>query len=591
MTAGAVVMRSRRPTGDFGGSVRLGLGSGGRKMVGFGIEGPLGETVAAKIYTQYSDRSGDWDLICSKLDPALTLGCPGLNGRKHFGREETLFMRPIVRFRPSSAVDITFIGEYGTLKGDGTPSRVLNDPLSPTTFNSPVGREPRGGAEKLSINYVGYTDIVWYQGALEATWDVGPGIITSITGFRDVDYESAGESDGTPLDISRGGNAMKQHQFSQELRFAGQAFDGRFDYTVGAYYFEQSVNQLYSIRFFGPSNQRSQGKLDHKSWSVFAQGDFEFAPGAFLTLGGRYNWEKKPPLIARTVDCTLPPVQNQALFPFTCNLQPLTPAFKTWSNFTPKVGLTWKANPDVLVYASWTKGFRSGGYNIRTTGTVATESPGPYDPEVVKALELGVKADLFNRRARINAAIFQNRFTGLQRTVNEGPRNFITNAANATVEGAELEVTLLPVDTLALTANVGYLDARYKNYLLPLSNGTVLDLSGKQMIRAPKWSYTLAATHDLSLGSAGDLSSRVSYSHNGKTPMNDAGAYFTPGFNLLDASLSWSPAGRRDIKLSLWGKNLTNETYAVTGTVVRPVFTILYQSLPRHFGAEFSYKF
>ena len=99
----------------------------------------------------------------------------------------------------------------------------------------------------------------------------------------------------------------------------------------------------------------------------------------------------------------------------------------TWSNFTPKVGVSWKASPDVLLYASWTKGFRSGGYNIRTTG--ANELAGPYDQEVVKALEGGIKTELLDGKARVNLAVFHNKFDGLQRTVNSGLVNFIANVA------------------------------------------------------------------------------------------------------------------------------------------------------------------
>ena len=257
-----------------------------------------------------------------------------------------------------------------------------------------------------------------------------------------------------------------------------------------------------------------------------------------------------------------------------------------WKNFTPKVGLSWKPDPNVLVYASWTKGFRSGGYNIRTTG--ANEIAGPYDEEVVKAIEGGAKTTFWNGRARVNVAVFRNKFSGLQRTVNQGLVNFIANVASATVNGAEFESTVLPFPSLALTANVGYLDAKYDDYVLP---GTTINLAGKQLVRAPKWTWTLAATHDLDIGSAGVVSSRVAFSHSGRTPANDPGDYFAPAYDLLDASISWSPGKDSALKLSLWGKNLTNETYALTATYVGTLFTNLYQAPPRRYGAEAVYRF
>jgi iron complex outermembrane receptor protein len=377
---------------------------------------------------------------------------------------------------------------------------------------------------------------------------------------------------------------MKQHQFSEELRFAGKAFDDKLDFTLGAYYFQQRMEQYYHVIFFGASNQRSGGILNHKTWSVFAQGDYEVMPGLFLTAGGRYTRETKRASTGRTSECTTALV---------CTFTP--EGSKTWSNFTPKVGVSWKATQDVLVYASWTKGFRSGGYNIRTTGarfnpanpTAAFESAGPYDQEVVKALEGGIKTEFLGGKARVNVAAFHNTFTGLQRTVNSGLVNFIANVAAATIDGAEVEATVLPFANLALTANVGYLDARYDDYILP---GTTTNLRGKQLIRAPKWTYALAATHDLSLGSAGVLTSRVSLNYSGRTPANDPGNYFAPAYHLVDASLSWSPRDNDAVKVSVWVKNLTNEKYALTATYVGTLFTNLYQAPPMRWGADVTFR-
>ena len=558
VTGGAVLMRSRRPTGEFGGVAKAGIGSGGRIQFAAGVEGPLDDTLAAKVFASYSNMDGDYDNI--------TTG-------KHHGADKTWAIRPIISWRPNAGTDITLIGEHGKTNGDGVASRIIDNPAQ-LLYTQGV-REPRGGAEKLSINFDGDTRIRWDQVVLDANDDVGPGTVTSITGYRDVSYFSTGDTDGSERETARAINKMDQHQFSEELRYAGKALDDKLDFTIGAYYLEQRIEQYYHVIFFGASNQRSGGILHHKTWSVFAQGDFEFAPDLFLTAGGRYNWEKKSSLNARTPNCDLNLV---------CTFS--DSGSKVWKNFTPKVGLSWKASPDVLVYASWTKGFRSGGYNIRTTG--ASELAGPYDEEVVKALEGGIKTEFLDGRARVNIAAFHNKFSGLQRTVNSGLVNFIANVAAATVNGFEFESTVLPFENLAINANVGYLDAKYDDYVLP---GTTTNLKGKQLVRAPKWSWTLAATHDLDLGKTGVITTRASYSHSGKTPANDPGNYFAPAYELLDASISWSPSADSGVKVSIWGKNLTNEKYALTATYVGTLFTNLYQALPRRYGAEVTYKY
>ena len=188
----------------------------------------------------------------------------------------------------------------------------------------------------------------------------------------------------------------------------------------------------------------------------------------------------------------------------------------------------------------------------------------------------------------MNVSVFQNKYSGLQRTVNDGLVNFIANVAEATVKGVEFEGSILPFENLALTASVGYLDAKYDDYILP---GTTTNLAGKQLIRAPEWTYALAITHDLDLGSAGMLTSRASYYHSGKTPANDPGDYFAPAYDLLDASLTWRPVRPEGLEVALWAKNLTNEKYALTATYVGTLFTNLYQAPPRRYGAEVTYRF
>src|SRR5690606_20965547 len=172
----------------------------------------------------------------------------------------------------------------------------------------------------------------------------------------------------------------EQDQFSEELRFASQAFDGKLDYTVGVYYFEQKMDQQYRLDLFGNPTFLTNGELDHETASAFAQGDYEFVPGVFLTAGLRYTWERKRAKIARGNNCD---TAFNCTFPFRDSHE--------WNNLSPKLGLSWKITDDILAYASWTKGFRSGGYNTRTTG--ATESPGPYDEEIVRSYEVGLKSE------------------------------------------------------------------------------------------------------------------------------------------------------------------------------------------------------
>ncbi len=378
---------------------------------------------------------------------------------------------------------------------------------------------------------------------------------------------------------------LDQDQFSQELRYASTALDGRLDYTLGFYYFEQSMEQFYHVLFFGNPALRSRGKMDHDSTSLFAQADYEIVPDVFLTLGGRYTWEDKEAENASFSDCV------STGSDLACNLSDT--GSESWNNFSPKVGISWQATEDLLLFASYPQGFRSGGYNIRATDD--NTSPGPYDEEEVTAYEAGIKTTLLDGKARVNAAVFYNEYTDLQRTRSVGIENFIDNVAEASTRGAELEVTFLPSDNLALIASVGLLDAEYDKYpdLDVDFDGTPdpEQAKGLQLVKAPDLSYNLTAIHDLSLAGAGELSTRISYTYNDETPVNDQNTFFLDEWELLDASMTWRPDIENDIEVSIWGKNLTDETYAESGTYVHNLWSNLYQALPRRYGVELVYRF
>lgn len=563
VTGGAVVMRSRRPTGDFGGLTRLGVGSGGRRLAAAAIEGTVTPTLAGKIFTQFSDQDGDFTNLAAGDD---------------FGAERNTFVRPTLRWRPNGDLDIRLIGEHGKTTGDGAAARVLNDPATLATRTDIVGPS---ATDDLAVDIEGRTEIEWKQLVLDANWSIGDGTLTSATGYRDVSYFSQGE-EGSAAPLVNSFNWMEQDQFSEELRYAGKAAGDKLDYTVGLYYFEQDLQQRYRLDLFGVTRFLPHGMLDHRTASIFAQGDYQFIDRWFLTLGLRYTWEEKSAVIARGNNCDS---NFNCVFPFRDE--------ESWDNTSPKIGLNWQINDDVLAYVSWTKGFRSGGYNTRTNG--ATESPGPYDAETVKAYEAGVKTEFLQRRARLNIAAFHNEYSDLQRSVLNPLTlsNSIANAAEATIDGAELEFSVLPVTGLTLTGSVGYLDARYDNFdLLDVDlNGTPDPgrARGLQLIRAPEWTSAASATYDLDAGDVGLFTARVAYSYTSKAPIDDANSRFLDSYGLLDASLGWNSLGER-LTISAWGKNLTNELYATTGSR-SALFTNIYQGLPRIYGLELVYRF
>ena len=142
-----------------------------------------------------------------------------------------------------------------------------------------------------------------------------------------------------------------------------------------------------------------------------------------------------------------------------------------------------------MLYASWTQGFRSGGFNIRqTVGAL----PGPYDEEQADAYEVGFKSEFAANRLRLNGALFYNDYSDLQRTVvSEEGFQTVLNAAEATISGVELELSWLVTDNFLLQGSYGYIDTELQDFLNP---GTGQVISGTEIAFVPDYQLNLSAT-------------------------------------------------------------------------------------------------
>lgn len=271
-----------------------------------------------------------------------------------------------------------------------------------------------------------------------------------------------------------------------------------------------------------------------------------------------------------------------------------------------------------MVYATYSEGFRSGGFNGRATGA---NSSGPYDPESVESFEVGFKTVWMDNTFQLNGSIFTVDYTDKQEEVvlpgTDGAvtLTIVQNAASVSMDGLELESVWVPTDGLTLTANLGILDANYDSYLVVDGSGNTLDKSGFDLRRAPEMTLALGALYEHSLGNGDFVVTSLNYrwkddycvagnnkgieSHYGSNPACNE------SFGILDASLSYESDNWR---ISLFGKNLTDEDYilhfldvastvsATSATNSAPVWAPGLWSFgtvnrPRHFGVELEFKF
>ena len=277
-----------------------------------------------------------------------------------------------------------------------------------------------------------------------------------------------------------------------------------------------------------------------------------------------------------------------------------------WGGWTPMANLAYQFNDDVMAYLTWSKGFRSGGYNGRPSISNPLVNLLPFKPEKVSSWEAGMKGTFLDRRLSVNLAVFNMDYTDMQmtnfRTVPDPatgrPEFFsvVSNAGEATIKGFELEVAAIPFSGLRLQAGFGLTDAEFDEFLADLnSDGNVTENSHLDMRRAPKYTYNLSAEYAFPLpAEGGDLSLRLDYSNRDdyfidvtNTPELEQSSY-----GLVNGRITYGlPDGKTTV--AVWGKNLADKRYLVGGIENIQLFGSVYRFYgePRMYGLTLTRSF
>jgi iron complex outermembrane receptor protein len=234
--------------------------------------------------------------------------------------------------------------------------------------------------------------------------------------------------------------------------------------------------------------------------------------------------------------------------------------------WSPKFGIEFRARPNLLTYASATRGFKTGGFNA-----TSPEAGRGFAPEWAWSYEAGAKAVFGGGRGKLNVAVFHTDYTDLQVQTPIRPNVFdISNAAAATINGVEVEASRLMGGGVQVGGYLAWLDATYDEYLALGAGNISVDVAGNKLTNAPAWSGHLWIDWTRSLGELGSLSIRAAATGRSTayfTPFNDTIQRQRP-FGLLDLSADFGPKHRRWF-VSAFARNLTNEDY-ITGSVGTP---------------------
>lgn len=435
----------------------------------------------------------------------------------------------------------------------------------------------------------------------KATYDIGSDMqLDYIFGWLKTDEEIYQDFDAAPLTLYHTDRPARWRQTTNELRLT-KGGAGPLSFVLGAYLWDSryTINLKNYIGFAGvPLLTSAQDVTQtNKSWAIYGEADYEFVDRLTLTLGARYTKDKKSSIVndlpvflyGTTVE------QNPiATFPGAISMS--APVRESWSKFTPRVSLRYEFSDDAMVYALWSRGYRGGGFNGRPSTIGAATIP--YDPETLDNFEAGFKAEFANGMVRLNGAAFLMKYDDMQQDLDvpapgtsTGRENRTINASSAEFKGIELDLTAIPVDGLTLRGNLGYLDAKYKDFTGDIySTGTPVDATFLKIRRAPKWTWSIGGTYEADIADnitawvTGDVhyigAHEITFLNNPN--LRNDGQY------LIDASVNL----RFDrTTLSLFGKNLANEDGWTIGYDVQGIWSYAAPRPRRTWGVALTQTF
>ncbi|MCY4013208.1 MAG: TonB-dependent receptor [Gammaproteobacteria bacterium] len=462
------------------------------------------------------------------------------------GAERARVLRPVLTWTPSDALDVTVIYKRGTSDGDG-----------PATQN-----RRRFAGFDFAIDEPGFSVVDWQHVIVEANRRAMPGggQVTNVFGWRTVGHESRADIDSTAEPIFHLLAFTEQEQVSNELRYTGW-FRGRWQTTLGVYVFAQDIRYREQRALLGTWGAPFGGDQEHWTAGAFWSNEFEFADGWILNVGGRYTVERKDVEVATASNAACVVTAGTGIADTRCRFD-----FRdgdSWRNFTPKIGLQRWLRPGVQFYGHYTRGFRSGGYNLRNTSPAA--APGPFDEEEQDAVEVGFKAEVADGRGRLNVSAFHTTVNGLQRQVTSadataGAFQVTANTADATIRGLEAEIVLALSESVRLDAFLGLADGRYDRVRHDLDgDGSTVGDDRLALPRLAPLTYGLGVGYGRDLGRLGRLTARLDLAHRDDSEITDDNRGTLDGGELVAASLELAPSSA--FSLTLYARNLFDTVF------------------------------
>ena len=594
-TGGAINIVTKRPTQDYEADASLEYGRFNALNVQAGVGGPLVKDVLAFRLAGTIVR-----------DDGYTLN--RLTG--HTGNNQDRYdVRGSLLWTPAPGFDADLQVHMGQSRGGSilaynrsiapqTPEATGADGLcAPAFYTSGQCTNILGYANTSKNLYEGDyrfegLDVVKVFGAtLTLSKDVGFADLISISAYQRAARNDQEDTDADPLQVISASYIARQETFSQELRLQSPSKE-RLRYVAGLYYahdYLSSSSQYDVLRDARPffdnlGDQLSAGvglfewplTQTTDSYAIFGQADYDLTPRLTLTGGLRYSDERKQFHYDSTAEGgTIP------FFDFEQT--------KSFSAISGRFSAQYKLTDAANIYASYNRGFKSGGFF--SGQTVDPADLGPYRNEQVNAYEVGAKTEWFGRKLRANVSGFYYDYTNLQvyQTIIRGALTvqYFTNASAARIYGGELELEATPVRHLDLSLGLSLLSAEYQDFV---SQGA--DYSGNTLPSAPTANLTASARYEHPLP-VGDFVSSVDLTYRSKVyfDTSNAARLTDPDRTFVNAQIGWRSPDRK-YELGVWARNLFDETNISDITPIPTLgFDVVSVGLPRTYGLYLRAKY
>ncbi len=572
--AGAVNVVSRRPSNQLEGSVNAlyEFNHNEAKITGV-LSGPISPDLGARVVGYY--RSMDGYFFNTKQN------------RKEPNVKEA-FVRGILDYDNSGRFSVDVKGEYAHFKTKGQPREIFGAVGTYNAiFSGPLFVDTKEDYVRADGGYASDNKI--FDVVVNANLELGDHVVTSTTGYLDykvremvdVDFVAISFLDGTALQED-------YQQFSQELRLTSPG-DQAFNYIAGIYYQNSKLDVKDQVEFnptflaFGPpfnalgdtSNDRVYSQTSDLI-SVFAQGELSLTDALRVTLGARFNHEKKTGqrdlvIVQGPLNTFNPAIVTATFRALNIEAHSISGELNE-DSFNPMANIQFDVTDDLMVYASFARGTKAGGFDVRSNSlpnstTVARPGSFIFTDERADNYEVGLKFK--SRSFAWNLSAYRTLYKDLQTNVFDGTLNFnVRNASGARTQGIETDIRWALDDHFTLSGALAYLDFEFTDFIegqcyylqVPDSPGGFCDYSGKRNTLSPKWSGNLngdfshAVSDSMKLG----INLNADFSSGYIAAANLDPRTYQDGYVKMGARIS---LGHIDNKwsIALIGRNLTDE--------------------------------